>query len=68
MFPQSRDLWWLISASRDTDEELQEIRADVSRFYVASYPGINPLLTLFTFFWRESKFKIYLGVWFSSGM
>ena len=60
MFAQSDDLCWLMSAPRDIDEELKEIRADVLWLYVASYSGIDPLVTLFIFFWRESKFKIYL--------
>ena len=61
-FAQSNDLCWLESASRDLDEELQELREDVSRLYVASYPGINPLPTLFAFFSRENKFKIFSGM------
>ena len=61
-FAQSNDLCWLVSSSRDLDEELQELREDVSRLYVASYPGINPLPTLFAFFSRENKFKIFSGM------
>ena len=46
-----------VSASRDLDEELQELKEDVSRLYVASYPGINPSPTLFTFFGRKPNSK-----------
>ena len=62
------DLCWLVLAPRDLDEELKEIRADVLWLYVASYRSIDLLPTLFTFFWWESEFKIYLGVSFISGI
>lgn len=54
-FSQSKKLFWVVSAPRDVDKELQEIRADVSWLY---YLPRYRLLTLFTFFWQEKEFKI----------